>query len=534
MIRIDLILDKLKLKNIIYSKYENHSDHEYAVILRNSGLTDLSNSHVINVATAEELRLSQISLSGALFLIGNDVSIDSLGSVETVLFDSNVSPYELIALVNEIMSEYERYKEYIVKLNAFLQKGADLIEIFDLFSQYYDNPVSFGDLGGNILLTGNIRQDFTEWDETIRFWIEKGYIPYEFSKKHGNLIGSNKVKESSEPVIMDSGYASRYRRLSYRTCYYNGAYNNFFAIVEVYNTYRLFDKDVLVYTADLVSVNMLSQLQKHIEIPRNQIFKKIISGALSDYQSITDRLQSCNIGLTNYCMVIVIRFDKAQTSERDKQISTHKAYFKNMLNYSVPFIMNFAQENDIILLLQAKTAEDMNERFESLQGHFNQSIILVACSNIYSDILETHGRYHEAEQAINIGPKIEPDKRIFFFQNIYLEILAYFAGEKTNLKSFIVDGLLELKQYDTEKNTEYYNTLYEYILCGKNLNELSKKLMIHRNTAVYRINKVKDLISGIDFDNVNDLFRLYFSFKCVRVLEATSIHNPDPIGKITS
>jgi purine catabolism regulator len=185
------------------------------------------------------------------------------------------------------------------------------------------------------------------------------------------------------------------------------------------------------------------------------------------------------------------------------------------------------QENDIILLLQANTVEDMNERFESLQDHFNQSIILVALSNIYSDILETHGRYHEAEQAINIGPKIEPDKRIFFFQDIYLEILAYCIEGQINLKSLIVDGLLQLKQFDTEKNTEYYDTLYEYILCGKNLNELSKKLMIHRNTAVYRINKVKGLIGSIDFDNINDLFRLYLSYKCIRVLEATSINNPD-------
>jgi len=136
--------------------------------------------------------------------------------------------------------------------------------------------------------------------------------------------------------------------------------------------------------------------------------------------------------------------------------------------------------------------------------------------------METQKKYEEAKLATEVGSKIYFNRREFTFQELYFEIMIVLTNEQTSIDKFIVDGLLQLKELDKIGNTEYFNTLYEYLLCGTNINELSRKLFIHRNTALYRINKAKEVLN-VDITNGDYLFQLYLSFKCIQVLDALDI-----------
>lgn len=58
-----------------------------------------------------------------------------------------------------------------------------------------------------------------------------------------------------------------------------------------------------------------------------------------------------------------------------------------------------------------------------------------------------------------------------------------------------------LQKEDEEKNTEFYETLKTYFLCGHNAVETANVLHIHRNTLVYRLEKIRDL-TGMDIEDV--------------------------------
>ena len=54
--------------------------------------------------------------------------------------------------------------------------------------------------------------------------------------------------------------------------------------------------------------------------------------------------------------------------------------------------------------------------------------------------------------------------------------------------------ILQLKYEDEAKGTEFYNTLKEYLLHGNNVSMTSKKLYIHRNTMIYRLGKINEIL----------------------------------------
>lgn len=60
-------------------------------------------------------------------------------------------------------------------------------------------------------------------------------------------------------------------------------------------------------------------------------------------------------------------------------------------------------------------------------------------------------------------------------------------------------AITELLHKDRENNTELYETLKIYLLCENNVTTAAKQLHIHRNTMVYRLKQIKNII-GVDFN----------------------------------
>jgi len=63
-------------------------------------------------------------------------------------------------------------------------------------------------------------------------------------------------------------------------------------------------------------------------------------------------------------------------------------------------------------------------------------------------------------------------------------------------------------------NTDYLNTLYIYLRCGKKPVLAGERLHIHRNTLDYRLNRIQAL-TNIDWNDGDLLFRLYFQLSAL-------------------
>lgn len=83
---------------------------------------------------------------------------------------------------------------------------------------------------------------------------------------------------------------------------------------------------------------------------------------------------------------------------------------------------------------------------------------------------------------------------------------------------FIHPVINRLKEYDTENNTELLETLRVYSITMHNKEASSIKLSIHRNTLLYRLNRIKEIF-GISYEEENIARDLLVSFLLLDVME---------------
>ena len=69
----------------------------------------------------------------------------------------------------------------------------------------------------------------------------------------------------------------------------------------------------------------------------------------------------------------------------------------------------------------------------------------------------------------------------------------------------------ELIKHDQQNGTDYYNTLRVYLMCERDQTLAAKVLCIHRNSLVYRVNRLKEMID-VDLDNADERLYLILSY----------------------
>ena len=78
--------------------------------------------------------------------------------------------------------------------------------------------------------------------------------------------------------------------------------------------------------------------------------------------------------------------------------------------------------------------------------------------------------------------------------------------------------LQNLLNYDLSHETELAKTLETYLYQRNDINKTAKALHIHRNTLIYRLNKIRDLTEA-DIDDPSTAWRLQQVFQARRLLE---------------
>lgn len=74
----------------------------------------------------------------------------------------------------------------------------------------------------------------------------------------------------------------------------------------------------------------------------------------------------------------------------------------------------------------------------------------------------------------------------------------------------ISPSVIELYRYDKKHNSDLLDTLFHYLLCGRNVSDTANVLYMHRNTVLNKIHKISSIIHA-PLDNGNVQFTLLMS-----------------------
>ncbi len=104
----------------------------------------------------------------------------------------------------------------------------------------------------------------------------------------------------------------------------------------------------------------------------------------------------------------------------------------------------------------------------------------------------------------------------------FLYFLNKLAGDKTFGSELLHPGLARLKRYDEQHGTDFYNTLDQYLLAERNVVATARALFIHRNSMIYRLQRIQQLLD-VDLDDPNTRLYLLLSFQIERIMRQRTV-----------
>jgi len=122
--------------------------------------------------------------------------------------------------------------------------------------------------------------------------------------------------------------------------------------------------------------------------------------------------------------------------------------------------------------------------------------ITIGIGNPCTEFLELKKSFKQAQETIRIATMIDKGKHISYYEDILIYQLLNSIGSKEKLKEFYSSTVGKLYLYDSRNNTNFVETLEQYFYCNGNISTAAQKMFMHRNTMIYRIEKIKGILDS--------------------------------------
>jgi len=128
--------------------------------------------------------------------------------------------------------------------------------------------------------------------------------------------------------------------------------------------------------------------------------------------------------------------------------------------------------------------------------------------------------FQEAERALTLSEQLWNESQVAFFGDLSLYELLLGVSDPGTLSSFCDHWLSPLSKYDERHQTDLLPTLSAYFANNGNMARTAHVLNIHRNTLVYRMARITEIIQ-LDMDDSNVRLNLHLALKVQRMLDAS-------------
>ena len=157
-------------------------------------------------------------------------------------------------------------------------------------------------------------------------------------------------------------------------------------------------------------------------------------------------------------------------------------------------------EHDIVVVKELKSGADMRDMekiavniVDTLSSEFYVKVA-IGISTVVDNIKDLARAYKEAQIALDVGKVFETEKNVVSYENLGIGRLIY------QLPTTLCDMFLQevFKKGSLESlDRETLMTIQCFFENNLNVSETSRKLFVHRNTLVYRLEKIRKL-TGLD------------------------------------
>ncbi|MFD6210513.1 PucR family transcriptional regulator [Peribacillus sp. NPDC060253] len=246
-------------------------------------------------------------------------------------------------------------------------------------------------------------------------------------------------------------------------------------------------------------------LKQHDRNIRNDFFLHFLDGSFSSQEEIINRAKEFSLHNDQAYICAVGKIDESESTKSYTQLHRRAdsicEFLEDKLCTSPNPIHLFTKGKKCILLYEVNEVEThvlqyVETSLKSLQKITSNQFdctISFGVSHMCQSFLQTKNSYKEANDSLLEGGL---SKRTGYIQTFrtkdIMELLRVIPEE--DLKNFYLFALQGFTKIFTEEEQSLLQTLSVYLETHCQISETAKRLFVHRNTVVYRLEKCEELL----------------------------------------
>gem|GEM_PF-563090 len=169
-------------------------------------------------------------------------------------------------------------------------------------------------------------------------------------------------------------------------------------------------------------------------------------------------------------------------------------------------VITMIYHDDIIVI---GSFDEIKEHAKAIKETINSNLFCkcyVSYGNVAHNKYGIERAFHESQQSMMLSEKFSVREEVLDYNKLLFEKIVYSLDTKLK-QEFLNKFEAKFNDFDSEM----ISTIDEFINCGLNTSDAARKLYVHRNTLIYRLDKIKKE-TGFDIRNFREATVFTISF----------------------
>lgn len=465
---------------------------------------------VLLIGLASDLR--DCSIAGKVTIVCiEDVPVpQEYQSQKNILrLSANADINEVYYVVLSLLQEDEIEREFTERLCQSVLHEDDICTICNVAKEFIQNPI--------VVLDNSLKHiaesSGTELQDAI--WVDQrkngSYMSADYIQLLAEQAGYKKDHYSMAPVLLPKAKLKCRRIISH--IFLSNHPIGTIVIFEVQKNFSELDLKLAKRLAEFLALHMRNNdsLLYSRGVAYEHLFQDLLDERIAPAE-LAERIQSQNLQLEDNLYVMV--FD---ISEFDRTYKTLQ-YFRIVLDDIINNGKSILHNNYIVMVIMRNGDDCLaKQEIEKINNFCKSKKLSAGLSKCFHDISMLKAHFEQGINALNLNWKRTKEYRLSSYTEYTIEHIMAIVSQHANLRQFCEESLLKLLEYDTSNNTDFADCLHEFLIQERNIAHTALALHMHRNTLIYRINRIQEIMNH-DLEDHDFRFRLLLSF---RILEFT-------------
>lgn len=430
----------------------------------------------ISEAAMESIRYR--SLNFIIFAKG-DCNLDYLESSNYILVNADLSG--IFAYINELSDVFKLYRDWELKLLKLISSGGTYQEAIEIGNEMLPTPMAIMDINHQVMAISKE----CESEDTLLFSLSNGY-GYQFL----NIINRSnptldEVDKDGVCEVINSISGKRLRVYKIR----NDARSPYFIGFHKADDKPFHPADVSLFDFFVLYLEKLVRIHEKNQNCNNDVsllLTNLITNSNVTKEFLEESIAYLNISAANSWKLLCIKF----TSNLQFRTTYHYKLIKEFQQV-IPDSYCALIHSDLAILV--KSSLNLDDYLNKLQYLLVTNDALCACSSTYVNLSQTSQVWKQLQFMLKRRP-IGSESNVLFYSDYYYDQCLETLNEELPKKTLYHTALYKIEQFDTANHTNYLATLICYLQNNCSMNATATILDIHRNSLLYRIQKVEEIL----------------------------------------